>query len=283
MSIIMRDITRRKQREEEIRHLNASLNRQVAERTRELAEKVDELARANSDLQRLDQTRSEFVSLVSHQIRAPLTNMRGAMERIVSDCLAFNPTCGRMFSILESQVLRLDDLVQDVLTSDRLDAGEFVVHCEPVSVAPLLKQVVEQMQSRKAGRSFVVHDKPGLPLIFADRERLADVVANLLDNADKYSPADQAIILEIGADAEQVTVSVRDFGAGLPPADLERIFEKFYRTDSSDSQTAYGYGLGLYICRRLIEAQGGRIWAENHPAGGAIFSFSLPVWEATYG
>ena len=279
MSIIMRDITRRKQREEEIRHLNASLNRQVAERTRELAEKVDELARANSDLQKLDKTRSEFVSLVSHQIRAPLTNMRGAMERIVSDCPAFNPTCGRMFSVLENQVLRLDDLVQDVLTSDRLDAGEFVLHREPVSVGPVLKQVVEHMQGRKAGRSFLVREKPGLPIVFADRERLADVVANLLDNADKYAPANEAIIVEMHADDQQVTVSVRDFGAGLPPADLERIFERFYRTDSSDSQTAYGYGLGLYICRRLIEAQGGLIWAENHPGGGAVFSFSLPVWE----
>ena len=286
MSIIMRDITRRKQREEEIRNLNASLNQQVAERTHELAEKVEELARANSDLQKLDQMRSEFVSLVSHQIRAPLTNMRGAMERMQGDCLTVNPTCGRMFSILENQVLRLDDLVQDVLTSDRLDAGEFVLHREPVSVVPVLKQVVEHMEGRKGlsiGRSFVVNEKPGLPMVLADRERLADVVANLLDNADKYSPAGEKIVVDVRADAEEVTISVRDFGPGLPPADLERIFEKFYRTDSSDSQAAYGYGLGLYICRRLLEAHGGRIWAENHPGGGAVFSFSLPVWEATYG
>jgi signal transduction histidine kinase len=120
-------------------------------------------------------------------------------------------------------------------------------------------------------------------MVLADRERLADVVANLLDNADKYSPAGEKIVVDVRADAEEVTISVRDFGPGLPPADLERIFEKFYRTDSSDSQAAYGYGLGLYICRRLLEAHGGRIWAENHPGGGAVFSFSLPVWEATYG
>jgi two-component system sensor histidine kinase KdpD len=72
---------------------------------------------------------------------------------------------------------------------------------------------------------------------------------------------------------------VRDFGPGLPPGDLGRVFDKFYRADSTDAQTAYGYGLGLYVCRRLVEAQSGRIWAENHPAGGAVFSFTLPVWQ----
>lgn len=283
MSIIMRDIARRKQREEEIRRLNANLNQQVRERTRELGEKVEELARANKELQKLDQVRSEFVSLVSHQIRAPLTNMRGAVERMRSDCLTVNPTCNRMFSIVESQVLRLDDLVQDVLTSHRLDAEEIVLHREPVSIAPVLQQVVEQMQARRGGRPVTVREKPGLPLVLADRERVADVTANLLDNASKYSPADREVVVDVRADATDVTVSVRDEGPGLPPEDLERVFEKFYRTDSSDSQTAYGYGLGLYICRRLVEAHGGRIWAENHPQGGAVFSFSLPVWEADNG
>jgi two-component system sensor histidine kinase KdpD len=72
---------------------------------------------------------------------------------------------------------------------------------------------------------------------------------------------------------------VRDAGPGIPPQDLERVFDKFYRTDSSDAQTAYGYGLGLYVCQQLMKAQGGRIWAENHPDGGAVFSFAIPVWQ----
>ena len=102
-------------------------------------------------------------------------------------------------------------------------------------------------------------------------------MANLLDNADKYSPSSKEVIIEVGADQSEVTLSVRDFGPGLPADDLERIFEKYYRIDSSDSQAAYGYGLGLYVCRRLVEAQGGHIWAENHLDGGAVFSFALPV------
>jgi PAS domain S-box-containing protein len=277
LSIILRDITDRKRREAEIRRLNASLNEQVAERTRELAEKVDELARANAALQKLDQMRSEFVSLVSHQIRAPLTNMRGAAERMQTNCGAINATCARMFVILDQQVERLDRLVQDVLSTARIESGELVLQPEPISVLPVVQQVVDETRARASDRSFRVPIKPGLPLVYADRDRVAEVLANLLDNADKYSPRGQDITIEVQADQTEVTLSVRDQGRGLPPGDLDRVFDKFYRVDGSDSQTTYGYGLGLYVCRQLIEAQGGHIWAENAPGGGAIFYFSLPV------
>ena len=123
MSVIMRDATERKHREEEIRQLNASLNEQVAARTRELAEKVEQLARANTELRKLDQMRTEFVSVVSHQIRAPLTNMRGAVERMEGDCPLVNATCARMFTILDQQSARLDRLVKDVLSAARIEVG----------------------------------------------------------------------------------------------------------------------------------------------------------------
>lgn len=281
MSVIMRDITLRKQREAEIHRLNASLNQQVAARTRELAAKVKDLGRANSELQKLDQTRSEFVSLVSHQIRAPLTNMRGAVDRMQADCRRANPTCARMFSILDDQIFRLDSLVQNVLASNRIEAGDLGIHSEPVSIFPLLRQVIDQNRARSLERPITLPEKPGLPLVLADRERTADVLTNLLDNADKYSPPGQPIEVDVHADDTAITISVRDHGPGVPADDLERIFDKFYRTDGSDSQTAYGYGLGLYVCRRLVEAQQGEIWAGNHDGGGAVFSFTLPAWDGS--
>ena len=277
MSIILRDITERKHREAEIRRLNANLSEQVAARTHELAGKVEELARANIELHKLDQTRSEFVSLVSHQIRAPLTNIRGAAERMQLNCGAINPTCSRMFVIMQQQAERLDALVRDVLSAARLEAGELVLQREPISMLPIIQQVVEQTRARATDRSFRVPLKPGLPLAFADRDRVAEVLTNLIDNADKYSPREGAITIEIRADQTDVIIAVRDRGRGLPAVDLDRVFDKFYRSDGGDAQTAYGYGLGLYVCRRLIEAQGGRIWAENAADGGAIFSFTLPV------
>ncbi len=281
ISLILHDITNRKQREAEIRQLNASLNQQVAVRTRELAEKVDELAAVNVELRKLDQTRAEFVSLVSHQIRAPLTNMRGAVERLQMSC-GVNNGCAHMFTIMDQQVSRLDRLVQDVLDANHLEAGELVLHPEPISLLPAVRRVVEQMRVRRSDRPWHLRETPGLPLVYADRDRLLEVLANLLDNADKYAPADTAVFIEIRADEIEVVISVRDCGLGLPPDSLERIFDKFYRVDGSDAQAAYGYGLGLYVCRRLIEAQNGRVWAENHPQGGAVFSVALPVWQGIH-
>jgi len=164
-----------------------------------------------------------------------------------------------------------------VLNTARIESGDLILQPEPVSVLPVVQQVVEQIRARTTDRPFSLPTKPGLPLVFADRDRVAEVLTNLLDNADKYSPRGTDILIEVQADQTEVTLAVRDSGRGLPPGDLDRVFDKFYRADSSDAQTAYGYGLGLYVCRQLIEAQGGRIWAENAPGGGAVFSFTLPV------
>lgn len=281
MSIILRDITKRKQREAEIRRLNESLNRQVDERTRELGEKVEELGKANLDLLQLDQHRSELVSLVSHQIRAPLTNVRGAVERMQLDCTAMNPTCTRMLDVLEQQVNRLERLVQDVLNTTRIEAGKFAINCEPISILPVISEIVDQFQARGSHQSFFIEEKPGLPLVFADRDCTAEIVTNLLDNASKYSPPDSRISIVISGDQSALTIGVRDSGPGINDDSIGRVFDKFYRAEMGDSQQAYGFGLGLYLCRLLAEAQGGQIWAENHSKGGAVFSFSLPVWSET--
>ena len=277
MSVVLRDVTDRKHREDEIRRLNATLSEQVAKRTRELDDKVEQLAHANAGLKALDQMRSEFVSVVSHQIRAPLTNMRGAAERMRADCLAVNATCSRMFAVLDQQVERLDKLVRDVLSTSRIDAGELVLQVEPTSILPIINQAVEQMRSRASSRAFRLPIKPGLPMAMVDRDRVVEILTNLLDNAEKYSPRGQDITIDIQADDNQLTVSIRDHGRGLATVDPDQLFNKFYRADSSDSQSVYGYGLGLYVCRKLVQAQGGRIWAENAPGGGAQFMFTLPV------
>lgn len=277
-SLIVRDVTARRQREEEIRRLNAGLNDLVAERTGQLAEKVEELARANADLTNLDRMRAEFVSLVSHQIRAPLTNMRGAIETMQATCDA--PTqaaCGHTFTIVSDQISRLERLVTTVLSASSLENGEFSLHVEPVSLVPLAHRAAEHFQNRARGRPIVSPNTPGLPLAYADPERTEEILANLLDNADKYSPPGEPVEISLRADSVEIVIAVRDRGDGIPQAELSRVFERFYRADGSDSQTAYGYGLGLYVCRLLAEAQGGRIWAENHPEGGAVFSLALPV------
>lgn len=281
-SFILRDISTRKMREKEIRRLNTSLNQQVEGRTRELAEKVDALDKANQELQKLDQMRAEFISLVSHQIRAPLTNMLGAVARMEDGCGTPNSTCSTMFTIVNQQVARLERLVQRVLHAIRIEAEELRIHPEPLSLMPFLHQILDQAKTRPNGRKIHIPIKHGLPMILADRDHLSEVMTNLLDNADKYSPEGTDVMIDVRASQEEVIISIRDQGPGIPDRDLEQIFKKYYRSDNSDSQRSYGYGLGLFVCRSLIEAQGGRIWAENHHKGGSIFSVALPVWQGEH-
>src|SRR5262249_5388534 len=148
VSVILRDITDRKNRDMEIRRLNAYLNEQVIEQTRELAQKIDQLAQANVELRRLDLTRTEFVSVVAHQIRAPLTNMSGALERMQGACGSMTVTCTRMFVILNQQIGRLERLVKDVLSAARIEAGELGLHPEPISLLPVIHQVIDQTHAR---------------------------------------------------------------------------------------------------------------------------------------
>lgn len=242
----------------------------------ELAQKIDLLARANRELQEIDEMRSDLVSLVSHQIRAPLTNMLGAVENMQDSCPAMTEVCSRMFVVLRDQASRLNRLVGDVLSAASLEAGDFALQLEPISLMPVLRQAVDQIAAR-GGRPTSIPYAPVMPLVMADRDRLTEVLVNLLDNADKYSPPGSGIAIEVRPTETEVILSVIDHGPGLPASDLTRVFDKFYRAEAGDAQRAYGYGLGLHICRLLIEAQRGRVWAENRPGGGAAFSLSLPV------
>ncbi len=244
--------------------------------THELAQKVEALARANEELQEIDKLRMDLISLVSHQVRAPLTNMIGAVESMQGGCASPTKVCNRMFGVMRDQMDRLNRLVGDILSVTRLESGDEALQTEPISLMSILEKVTEQMRAR-GHRNFDLPYRPVLPLVMADRDRLSEVMVNLLDNADKYSPPGKDVRIEIRPTETEVIISVLDNGPGLPPQDLERIFEKFYRAEAGDSQRAYGYGLGLYICRLLVEAHGGHIWAANRPSGGASFSLSLPV------
>jgi len=244
--------------------------------TTELALKIEQIARANRELQELDEMRSNFVSLVSHQIRAPLTNMLGAVENMQNSCPAMTEVCSRMFVVLRDQASRLNRLVSDVLSAASLEAGDFALQLEPVSLMPVLRQAVDQIAAR-GGRQTSIPYAPVLPLVMADRDRLTEVLLNLLDNAYKYSPRGAEVAIDVRPTETEVIVTVIDSGTGLPPADLLRVFDKFYRADAGDDQRSYGYGLGLHICQLLIEAQHGRIWAVNRSEGGAAFSFAIPV------
>jgi signal transduction histidine kinase len=277
LGIVRTWVVQKEQAEAEVYRLNIELQQRVEERTRELSDQADELIVANERLQELDRLKSEFVSLVSHELRAPLTNVRSAVELMEAGCPALNETCTQMFDIVAEQISRLGRLVDDVLNVSRIEAGELSLTYSAVDIVQVAEQAVDDITTRQTGHTFSRPDCPVHPQVWADADRLYEVVANLADNAAKYSPPHSEVFLEVYTEGQEAVISVSDSGPGIPPEEQGHIFEKFHRLDSGDAKETYGYGLGLYLCRRLVEAMNGRIWVESEPGRGATFRFTMPL------
>lgn len=279
VSLILRDVTDRRQHELALRRPNEDLAERVEARTRELTASNRELQRVNAELQQLDELKSGVISLVTHQLSAPLTNMRGAIELVRNRCATPNTTCVRMLGLLETQSARLNRLVADILNVSRLEAGQLSFQLTTVDLVQLAEHTIDEVAPHYPDRRIYrpSQDPQPIPPAMADPDRAQEIIANLLDNALKYSPAGSPIELRVQSDPEGVTLSVTDHGPGIPPGEQERIFERFHRLDRGDAQETYGHGLGLYFCRKLVEAQGGRIWVECTPGHRTTFAFTLPA------
>jgi two-component system sensor histidine kinase VicK len=298
-SAILRDITDRKRDEMEIRQLNRDLEQRVAQRTRELEAAYQELRRRNADLekanrelQEVDRLKSDFVSMVSHELRAPLTNINGALELMEAECTDGSGTPFRtMLGIVSDQAMRLTNFVQGVLNVSRIEAGALSLQFAPVDMLSLIDKVVSDFSSRSLPHRLRIVSEQDLAPVSGDRSRIEEILTNLVDNAVKYSPNGGDVLIEARQVADLaecgrksaaqggplVVVSVSDQGVGIPNDEQERIFDRFYRVDIQDSREIYGHGLGLYIARRLTEAHGGCIWVESTPGEGSRFSFAIPV------
>jgi len=265
--VILRDIRRRNERLELIAQLN-----------RRLREKVEELARANAELEQANQSRADLLSLALHEVRAPLAGIVGAAEQIASGCDSPTDKCLRMLGVVRGQVNRLEGFAGQVLRAAQIEAGSLVLEREPTTVAAIVEQVIQHFRAGNPARGLQVAVSRDLPPVYADRDCMAQVLCNLLGNADKYSPPDGVIEIEAREEGGQVRLSVRDHGPGLSAEALERAFDKFYRAHTPETRAACGHGLGLYISRQIVLGHGGDIRAENQPAGGAVFSFAIPTF-----
>jgi signal transduction histidine kinase len=245
--------------------------------TEELRTKNEELVRANAELRELDHLKDEFVDLVSHELRAPLTNINASVELL----LARDPADGarEKLEIIGHEASRLTALVRNVLDISRMQAGRLDLLSAPVDAAELVGEAVARQGPAVSGHDWRVAIAPGTPPVLADAERIGEALGNLLSNAAKYSPPGSRVDLSVGPapDGEGVLFSVTDRGVGIPPGELDRIFERFHRVERGDARETYGHGLGLYIARRIIEAHGGWIRAESTPGEGSTFLFTLPA------
>jgi signal transduction histidine kinase len=230
-----------------------------------------------SALKALDQLKTDFVAMVSHELRAPLTTVGGAVEMLGQiDPSADGGSYREVLDILEQQTRRLRTVVEEVLQVTRLQAGRLPVRLQPLPLRAFLHGLLERVRQDWAGDERPVQMPGGDEVVvWADPAMLEVVLRNLLDNARKYTPPASPLEFEILSDAAgRVQVRLSDHGPGIPPDQIERIFERFSRGHRSASEWTRGYGLGLYIARELLRAHNGEIWAENY-GGGARFVFSL--------
>jgi two-component system, OmpR family, sensor histidine kinase KdpD len=232
-----------------------------------------------------DRLKSALIASVSHDLRTPLAIMKGATSTILADDLTWDAATQRALTqSIDVEVDHLNRIVGNLLDMSRIEAGALSSERDWQELAEVLGAVLQRLAPALAGHQINVDLPHDLPLVPFNATLIDQVLTNLLENARKYSPAGSPIDIraftERGPGATRgVTLVVRDHGPGIPADERARIFDKFYRQGDATSQVA-GVGLGLAICKGIIEAHGGRIWVEAPPGGGAAFAFTLPLAEA---
>jgi two-component system phosphate regulon sensor histidine kinase PhoR len=231
-----------------------------------------------TDLRRADQIRRDFVANVSHELRTPLTAIRGYVEALSEDDLG-SADRQRFLEIVTRQTLRMERLVKDLLRLARLDAGQEALEVAPCDVRGLAQNVIADLATtlEEHAQHVEVDVAADAATIKGDAAKLHDVLRNLVANSATYAPERTTIDVEASRVGPRVTITVSDKGPGIPPEDLSRVFERFYRVDKSRARDPGGTGLGLSIVKHLVELHGGEVRAENRAEGGARFTITLPA------
>ena len=232
-----------------------------------------------SELRRLERVRQDFVANVSHEFKTPLTAIQGFAETLLAGAMDDPRSNRRFLEIIRDHATRLARLTDDLLKLARIEAGKLEVEFFPVQLLEQIERCAEitLLQATRKLITLELNIPPGLPAVRGDASLLREVLQNLLDNAIQYTPEGGHIHVSATAGAREAMITVADTGIGIPLADQERIFERFYRVDAARSREAGGTGLGLSIAKHIVEAHGGRLWVESEVGHGSRFSFSIPL------
>ena len=234
-------------------------------------------------LQRTDALRSALLSSVSHDLRTPLSSIKAAASSLLQEDVLWDDEERRSFaSAIEREADRLNRLVGNLLDMSRIEGGALKPEKEWYPIDELIHDILGHMQFVLQGREVRTSIPDDLPPVELDYLQMDQVLTNLIENAIRYTSPGSSIELSVAVVGKEIMTTIGDYGPGIPPGDLERIFDKFYRVLSTKRKgtSTMGSGLGLAVCRGLVEAHGGRIWAENREGEGALFRFTLPLGKA---
>ena len=246
----------------------------------EIQNKNRQLEVANERLQELDRLKSDFVANVSHELRTPLTAIKGAIDLLLREVAGpLNEKQTHYLARVRSNTHRLAGLINDVLDLSRIEEGKIELQTERVSLAGLVHEVVETLKPLATEKEIVI--RATIPesslLVWADRDKITQILTNLIGNAVKFIPTGGRVAVSAIIDGEWVRVSVADNGPGISLDEKDRVFEKFYQVAEAGGAKPKGTGLGLAISKALIELHGGKIWVESGLSLGSTFHFTLPI------
>jgi PAS domain S-box-containing protein len=226
----------------------------------------------------LDSVKTETLQLVSHELRTPLTSIQGLSEALIKFPVA-EDEANEMFKTIHSEAVRLGEMINRYLDLTRLESGAQPLHLAPVSCRRLIADCVRNLSVFAAERRVRLASQvsPSAPTLQADAQLLTQAINNLLSNAIKYSPAETEVVVAAELDHDNVMISVRDHGFGIPKEAQERIFEKFYRLERDTASSIVGAGLGLPLAKEIVERHGGRVTVESAPMIGSTFTIHLPL------
>jgi PAS domain S-box-containing protein len=248
----------------------------VRETSDQLNEALESQRNANANLEKLDRTKTEFLSIVSHEFRTALTGIQGFSELIRDGGLETDEVRaygGYIFNDAD----RINRLIGDMLDLDRMESGRMSMRSGNVDINEVLTEAVARAGTAAATVEFKADLDPRLPIVAGDRDRLIQVVSNLVNNAIKYSPDGGTVTLATRADGGFALISVTDTGLGIPPDEIGHVFERFRRVRSGAAQSIPGTGLGLTIVKQIVEMHGGKIWVESAVGHGSAFHFTVPL------
>jgi signal transduction histidine kinase len=239
----------------------------------QLRDELDDV-RSLSEANRL---KAEVISTLAHEMRTPLTSIKGYATALLLEDAVFNSDTQREFlQIIDEECDVLQNLIHDLLESSIIDAGFLKLELQPIQLLRLAKAAIEEVAHLTQKHRFLADFPPQFPIVDGDPQRVTQVLRNLLDNAVKYSPNGGLIVVRGEVREGEVVISVADQGEGIAPEHLNRLFEKFFRIRSGLGRPVAGTGLGLPIARAIVESHGGRIWAESQLGQGTTFYFTIP-------
>ncbi len=246
-------------------------------RAQQVSERTDQLQQALNRAERADRAKTLMLSNVTHEMRTPLSSIIGFSNLLLQRTID-PPKAQEYVSLINSEGKRLNRLINDFLDLQRLETGRETFHYTSLNLARLVENIVSTHPLKAINDHPLQLELSPVRLVYADENRIRQVILNLLSNAEKYSPGGGAITISLAEAENQVVFSIRDEGLGILPDEFPQLFDHFYRGEAAEYHRISGTGLGLAICRSIIEAHQGRLWAESAgPNQGATFRFALPV------